>query len=150
MTATSQMPASAAVASAPTTQVASLATPTAAPAFGTAAPMSGASSVGLMLMSLLLILGLILALAGLLRRMQGLKTGVSGVLKLREGLQLGTKERLVWVQAGETHLLLGVTATQVNTLHVFSREPENLMPSSDFSALLRGLMNRNQPEVERR
>ena len=55
--------------------------------------------------------------AWLIRRFVPGQIGAGGVLKMVGGMMVGPKERLVLVEIGETWLLLGVTAGQVNTLH---------------------------------
>lgn len=103
--------------------VATLAVPPAAPAaLGGMAPASGSWT---MVGSLVLVLGLIVLLGRGVRMLQGRQAGgVQPALKLRGSLQVGSRERVVWMQAGETHLLLGVAAGRVNNLHVFEVPPD--------------------------
>jgi flagellar protein FliO/FliZ len=42
-------------------------------------------------------------------------------LKIVGALSLGQRERVVVVQAGSEQILLGVTATQINTLHILDK-----------------------------
>lgn len=101
-----------------------------------------------MLGSLLLVLGLILLLARGVRALQGVRGASGETLKLRGSLQVGSRERVVWMQAGETHLLLGVAAGRVNNLHVFEVPPDFDQPqlkgasSADFAAKLRQVLDR--------
>lgn len=71
------------------------------------------------LLSMILSLSVVLAIIGvsafLLKRIQGVKTPLNG-LKLVSSLHLGTKEKIVVVQAGEQQWLLGVTPQQINLL----------------------------------
>ncbi|MBI2384233.1 MAG: flagellar biosynthetic protein FliO [Gammaproteobacteria bacterium] len=76
-----------------------------------------------MLGSLILVLALIFALAWLLRRVQTVRGSAPGLLRVRAGLQVGPKERVLLIQAGDRHLLIGVAAGQVSTLHVFAQPP---------------------------
>lgn len=80
---------------------------------------SGANLTNLVL-GLGLIIGLIFALSWLVRRMGqgGLLT--SNQMKIVAAMPLGTRERIVVIEVGGQQLLLGITATQINTLHVFS------------------------------
>ncbi|MDP3858399.1 MAG: flagellar biosynthetic protein FliO [Stagnimonas sp.] len=98
--------------------------------------------------SLLLVVGLILLLARGLRGLQGARKGGAQALQLRGSLQVGSRERVVWMQAGETHLLLGVAAGRVNNLHVFEVPPDfdqidhKIPSSSDFAARLKQVLDR--------
>lgn len=66
--------------------------------------------------SLGLVLLLIVALAWFMRRWLG-KARVGGAfLKIRGGVMLGSRERLVVVEAGDRCLLLGVTSQQINLI----------------------------------
>ena len=79
---------------------------------------SPAGTIGGTLFALALVLGLIFALAWLVRRMPGL-TGMRGGSGLRvvASLALGTRERLIVVEVGETQLLLGTGAAGTRLLH---------------------------------
>lgn len=74
-------------------------------------------------LSLLLVLGAIFALAWLLRRVQGVRPGLAGALSVKAGLQVGARERVLWIRAGDKDLLIGVAAGRVQTLHVFDHPP---------------------------
>lgn len=101
----------------------------------TEAGISTAGSLGQTALALLLVVGAILALAWLLRRVQNVRMGQGGAaLQVRGGLQLGARERAVWVQAGDKHLLLGVAPGRVQTLHVFDEAPAEF-PAATGSAL---------------
>lgn len=77
-----------------------------------------------MLGALLLVVGLILALGKLVKRVQKVRAGEGATLQIKGGVQIGAKERVVWMQAGDTHLLLGVSPGRVQTLHVFEVPPD--------------------------
>ena len=62
-----------------------------------------------------------------MKRVQATRSGHGAALSIKGGVQIGAKERVVWMQAGDTHLLLGVSPGRVQTLHVFDIAP-------DFSA----------------
>lgn len=68
-----------------------------------------------MIASLSVVLALIGVSAFLLKRMQGGKSTLNG-LKLVSSLHIGTKEKIVVVQAGEQQWILGVTPHQINLL----------------------------------
>lgn len=65
-------------------------------------------------------------------------------MKIVSAMPLGTRERLMLVDVGGKQLLLGVTATQINTLHVFD-EPvvataKEQTAASDFSQKLMAVL----------
>lgn len=98
------------------------------PATATAMPVgAGMAQTGL---SLLLVLGAILALAWLLRRVQAVRGSNAGVMSIRAGLQVGARERVLWIRAGGKDLLIGVAAGRVQTLHVFDQAPEEEPPAA--------------------
>ena len=68
-------------------------------------------------------------------------------MKIISSMPLGTRERLMLVDVGGKQLLLGVTAAQINTLHVFD-EPvivdEKSQPmASEFSQKLMAILQKN-------
>jgi flagellar protein FliO/FliZ len=99
-----------------------------------ASTLSAASTAGSLthtMGALLAVLGLIFVLAWLLRRVQNLRPGGGATsLSVQGGLQVGARERVLWVRAGETHLLIGVAPGRVQTLHVFDRPPDTI-PRND-------------------
>lgn len=86
-------------------------------------------SLGQTALSLMLVLGLIFALAWLLKRVQGVRVGGPASLRINAGLQVGPKEKVLMIEAGGQHLLIGVTAGAISTLHVFAEAP--VAPSND-------------------
>lgn len=88
--------------------------------------------------SLAAIVILILVLGFVLRRMPGAGRA-GGALRIRAALAVGARERVLWVEAGGKHLLLGVTAHSVRTLHEFAEPPAAAaVPATPrFSELLR-------------
>lgn len=76
------------------------------------------------LLSLLIVVGAIFALAWFLRRVQNLRPKGTGALRVHSGLSVGNRERVLWIEAGGQHLLIGVAPGRVNTLHVFDAAPE--------------------------
>jgi flagellar protein FliO/FliZ len=108
-----------------------------------------AAGLGQTALSLALVLGAIFALAWLLRRVQGFRAGGAGALQLRAGLQVGPKERVLLIRAGDKHLLLGVSSGQVRTLLVFDQPPAELeipaAPPPGFAEALRKVMRGERP-----
>jgi flagellar protein FliO/FliZ len=108
------------------------------------APATGRYLVSLTL-GLLAIVGLIFALAWLVKRMGQGSFVNNNHLKILAVMPLGTRERLVIVQAGEQQLLLGITASQINTLHVFPEQviqPDAKTPS-DFGKKMLAVLQKN-------
>jgi len=100
-------------------------------------------------LSLLLVLGVIFALAWLLRRVQAVRAPAAGVLSVRGGLQVGAKERVLWIRAGDKELLIGVAAGRVQTLHVFEQppaEPESPAAPPSFKEALRRIALGGKPQ----
>lgn len=110
------------------------------------APVSAGGSVAQMAVSLTVVLAVIFALAWLLRWMQRGRAGGTGALRIEAGLQVGAKERVLLIQAGDTHLLVGVAPGRVQTLHVFSEAPvaetAAASPASPFADRLRQLLQK--------
>lgn len=96
-----------------------------------AAPAVAASSGSMMgnlfstAFSLILVIGVIFAIAWLMRWMQRARLGGGGIgnLRIHSGIQVGARERVLMVQAGDKHLLIGVAPGRVQTLHVFDEAP---------------------------
>lgn len=94
--------------------------------------------------SLLLVIGVIFAIAWLMRFMQRSRIGGVSNLRINGGIQVGARERVLIVQAGDKHLLIGVAPGRVQTLHVFDQAP--VMPEtgshelSPFAERLRQLI----------
>lgn len=77
--------------------------------------------LGLQLMlGLVVVLAAVVGLSWLLRRHTQPRGGAIQVLG---GLPLGTRERLLLVEVDQVRLLLGITATQIQALHVFPPSP---------------------------
>jgi flagellar protein FliO/FliZ len=106
---------------------------------------SGAGQLAQTALALLVVIAVILALSWLARRVQGLRAGQGGALKVRAALSLGARERMVWVQAGETHLLVGVAPGRVQTLHVFDTPPQidDAQAAPSFAELLQKARGRS-------
>jgi flagellar protein FliO/FliZ len=127
---------------------------TTAPAITATKPMppqpgSSASQVASILGGLILIVALIYGLSWFAKRFSQGGFMQNPSMKVVSAMPLGTRERLMLVDVGGKQLLLGVTATQINTLHVFD-EPvvvaaEKSQPIvSDFSQKLMAILqNKN-------
>lgn len=105
---------------------------------------SSASQLASLLGGLMLILVLIYGLSWFVKRFSQGGFMQNPNMKIVSAMPLGTRERLMLVDVGGKQLLLGVTATQINTLHVFD-EPvapaEKPAPiASDFSQKLMAIL----------
>lgn len=90
---------------------------------------------------LLFVILAIVGLGVLYAKTQGLKTGSGGVINIVATQAIGPKERIAVVEVSDKQLLIGMTATSVQTLHVFD-EPvvEAPEPQIPFSRRLRNAM----------
>ena len=70
---------------------------------------------------MLAVLSLIVSIAWLLKRTGRFQMAAGGGLRVLGGLSMGSRERVVLIQAGETQLLLGVAPGRVQTLHVLDQ-----------------------------
>jgi flagellar protein FliO/FliZ len=83
----------------------------------------------------------IIVLGVIYARTQGLRTGSGGVINIIATQAIGPKERIAIVEVANKQLLIGMTTTSVQTLHVFD-EPVAVAPEqrSSFSDRLKTLM----------
>jgi flagellar protein FliO/FliZ len=84
-------------------------------------------------LSLLVVLGLIFLLGWGLKRLQGVRVGGQAAMRIHGGLQVGPKERVLLIEAGGQHLLIGVSAGGVSTLHVYAEPP--VVPAAGDAAV---------------
>lgn len=82
-----------------------------------AAVAPGGGMLAQLTLGLVVVLALAVGLSWLLRRYALPR---DGLIRVVGGLPLGSRERLLLVEVDKTRLLLGVTATQIQTLHVFA------------------------------
>lgn len=80
------------------------------------------SQVPQVLGALLLIVGVIVVFAWLARRMMSMPQRGTGPLRVITGLPLGTRERVILLEACGQRLLVGVTPGRIETLHVFGAD----------------------------
>ena len=83
---------------------------------------------------LAVVMGAIALTAWLARRYMPAVRGVGGLVKVVGGVMVGPKERVVVVEVGDTWLVLGVTAQQVNTLHSLPRPAGTVAAASTRSS----------------
>ncbi|PUA29684.1 MAG: flagellar biosynthetic protein FliO [Cellvibrio sp. 79] len=96
-------------------------------------------------LGLMLIIGLIFGLSWFVKRFsQGSFSGNSH-LKIVATMPLGTRERIVLIDAGGQQLLLGITPTHINTLHTFDipiAANQADVNTSDFGRKLMAILQR--------
>lgn len=83
--------------------------------------MPGTEYLLQMLLSLLAVAIAIVVVAWVLRRVMRMQGSAAGNMRVLGGLSLGSRERVVVVEAGDTQLLLGVAPGRVVALHVFDK-----------------------------
>ena len=62
---------------------------------------------------------LIVAMAWLLKRLNAVPGSASQAIKIIGGLSLGPKEKVVLLEVGNKHILVGSAQGQISPLHVF-------------------------------
>ncbi|MEH6625199.1 MAG: flagellar biosynthetic protein FliO [Motiliproteus sp.] len=112
-----------------------------------ASPFSAESAAELMI-GLGLVVALIFALAWFARRLGGVGGFSHPQLKVVASVAMGTRERLVLVQAGEQQLLLGVAPGRINLIQAFDQAIINPQetPASQFAARLKDAMGRSNKQ----
>ncbi|MEJ2381113.1 MAG: flagellar biosynthetic protein FliO [Gammaproteobacteria bacterium] len=98
-----------------------------------------------MFVGLAVVLALVFLLAWAMRRFGRLSVVGNRSLRVVGALSMGTRERVVLIQAGETQLLVGVAPGRVQTLHVLDKPIEPAAGSDEgggFAQRLRQAMAR--------
>ena len=109
--------------------------------------ISSSSQLANLVGGLMLILALIYGLSWFVKRFSQGGFMQNSTIKMLSTMPLGTRERIMLVDIGGKQILLGITATQINALHVFE-EPvvnttENAVPaSSEFNQKLMALLQK--------
>jgi len=86
----------------------------------TAPPFGGSELLGFA-SSLIIVIGVIAILGWLYSRSRSFGGGSNDVINIVASRALGTRERLLLVEVADKQLLVGMTTTQVQTLHVFEK-----------------------------
>jgi len=117
------------------------------------APVVGVSTGAFVqgLIGLIVIIALLLITLAALKRWGGQFGGVSTAgMKVISGLSVGTRERILLIEVGDTWLVVGVTASQIRTLHTLPKNslPELAAPENKpaFAQWLSTVMERKQHE----
>lgn len=108
-------------------------------------------------LGLIFILAIIFFLAWLMRKAGYSNMSGQGNLKIVATLNLGQKEKISLIEVGEQQLLVGITATQINTLHVLDEpldtryetsQTKNNTEKNHFSNKLTELLKAKAPKQE--
>lgn len=103
-------------------------------------PMVGGGDIVSLVVSMLIVVAVIVVLGWLYSRSRFVGGGSGDVIQVVASRALGTKERLLVVEVADQQLLVGMTATNVQTLHVFEK-PVSIekapVDSSGFASRLR-------------
>ena len=107
------------------------------------APDLGSSALQ-MVFGLLLVLGLLLGTLWLLKRISQPRGHVAGLLRVVAGVAVGSRERVVILELGNSWLVLGVAPGQVSTLAEIPRQeiPAGTTPK-DFVGQLAERLRKN-------
>ncbi len=116
-----------------------------------AADSPGVSGTALaqILLVLTLIVALLFAGAFLLRRLnQGGHFGNAGPLRIVSALMVGTRERIVLIEVGESWLVVGIVPGQIKTLHTLPKGEAAPPPNRDkpFGHWLKQLTERHHEQ----
>jgi flagellar biosynthetic protein FliO len=74
--------------------------------------------------SFLVVIGFILLMAWLLRRTGRLGHGDGQIIKIVSSISLGMREKIMVVEVGTEHIVIGVAPGQIRTLHILEGEME--------------------------
>jgi len=120
----------------------------AVPVFAAAVPRTapvGAGDVLNMGTGLILVIAAILVTGWLYSRTQKMRGASSDLIRIVASQPLGTRERVLLLQVADKQLLVGMTSSQVQTLHVFD-EPIAISeaPVNGFAERLRAAVKGQQ------
>lgn len=99
------------------------------------------------ILSLAVVLALLIGSIYLLKRLSAPRGSAAGLLRVIAGTAVGTRERVVMVEIGDTWLVLGVAPGSVTALHQLPRQvlttaSEPNAVGKDFSGWLKQVMDR--------
>ena len=113
---------------------------------------TGGSEVLSLAASLLVVIGTIVVLGWLYSRSKLLGGAANDAINIVASRALGSKERLMVVEIGGQQLLVGMTATQVQTLHVFDApvvDAANAVSAGGFAGGFAGRLKSALKEMKR-
>lgn len=102
-----------------------------------ASPVDVSSSVLKVIVGLFLVVVAIFASAWFYRRFGNVSSLPTQSLRIIGGLNIGNREKIVLLQVGEEQVLVGVTASNINKLHVLEKniEPTEAAPVGEGFAV---------------
>jgi len=106
-------------------------------------PVVGGGDLLGMGLSMFIVVAVIVLLGWLYSRSRFVSGGASGVINIVASRALGPKERLLVVEVADQQLLVGMTATGVQTLHVFDAPvvvAEETLGGGGFSTRLKSAL----------
>lgn len=90
--------------------------------------------------SLLVVFGCIFGLIFVLKKLNGLPVGQKAPIHVLGSVRVGSREKIVLIEAGEQQLLVGVATGNIRTLHTFDQpivdRSEASQKNTDFASLL--------------
>ena len=113
---------------------------------------AGGSELLSLIASLLVVIGTIVVLGWLYSRSKLFGGSSNEAINIVASRALGSKERLMVVEVGGQQLLLGMTATQVQTLHVFNApvvDADNAVSAGGLSGGFAGRLKSALREMKR-
>lgn len=116
----------------------------------TVAPIGSGRHLMNVTLALMGIIGLIFAISWFVKRFSQGTFSANAHIKVLSAMPLGTRERIVLIDAGGQQLLLGITSTNINTLHVFETPiaiDNKVDPQSDFSRKLMSILQQKSPPL---
>ncbi len=100
--------------------------------------------------SLLIVFGCIFGLIFLLKKMNGMQVSQKAPVRVLGVTRIGSREKILLVEAGTQQLLVGVTAGNIRTLHTFDKpifdSAEASQKSADFASLLGSTFGSGKPK----
>ena len=114
----------------------------------TVAPIGSGRHLMNVTLALLGIIGLIFSISWFVKRFSQGTFSANAHIKVLSAMPLGTRERIVLIDAGGQQLLLGITSTSINTLHVFETPiavDSRVDGQSDFSRKLMSILQQKSP-----
>lgn len=94
--------------------------------------------------SLVLVIAAIVLCGWLYSRAQGLRIRGGGIINIIATQPLGPKERILLIEIADKQIVVGMTASQVSTLHVFDepvlRQTPTANDSGNFATRLKGIL----------
>jgi flagellar protein FliO/FliZ len=104
------------------------------------------SGIFQVLLGLAVVLALLFASLWLLKRLAAPRGVAAGFMKVITATAVGTRERVVVVEVGDTWLILGVAPGSVTPLHHMPRQdiPAGTPSGGDFQARLKQFMERGK------